>query len=116
MSLEHIVAVHNHKREKVKHYSRQFTYFLALLCLVFFGTILSYHATATDMNYITGMAVYLGSSGIGEETHDVASNILGFVTAVRESPQVTEIKLFFYTVWILVVLVGSVVYYEIKER
>lgn len=116
MSLEHIVAVHSHKKEKVKHYSRQLTYSLALVCLIFFGTILSYHATATDMDYITGMAIYLGNSNIAEDTQEVGSNILGFVTAVRESPQVTEIKLFFYTVWILVVLVGSAVWYEVKER
>ena len=116
MSLEHIVAVHSHKKEKAKHYSRQLTYSLALICFIFFGTILSYHATATDMNYITGMAVYLSSSEVAEDTRDVGSNILGFVTAVRESPQVTEIKLFFYTLWTLVVLVGSAVYYEVKEK
>ncbi|MEK6868233.1 MAG: hypothetical protein AABX98_05430 [Nanoarchaeota archaeon] len=116
MSLEHIVAVHSHKKEKVKHYSSKFTYSLALVCFIFFGTILSYHATVADMNHITGMAVYLGNSEVAEDSRDVGSNILGFVTAVRESPQVTEIKLFFYTIWILVVLVGSAVWYEVKEK
>lgn len=116
MSLEHIVAIHSHKKEKIKHYSGQLTYSLALVSLIFFGTILSYHATVADMNHITGMAVYVGGSDVAEETREVGSNILGFVTAVRESPQVTEIKLFFYTIWILVVLVGSAVYYEVKEK
>lgn len=116
MSLEHIIAVHSHKKEKIKHYSRQLTYSLALVCFIFFGTILSYHATAVNMNHITGMTVYLGSSEVAEDTREVGSNLLGFVTAVRTSPQVTEIKLFFYTLWILVVLVGSAVYYEVKER
>jgi hypothetical protein len=116
LSLEHIVAVHNHKKEKIKHYSGQLTYSLALVCLIFFGTILSYHATATSFNHITGLALSVGSSELGKDTEDVASNILGFVTAVRESPQVTEIKLFFYTLWILVVLVGSAVWYEVKEK
>ena len=116
MTLEHIVAIHSYKKEKAKHYSRQLTYSLALICFIFCGTILSYHATATNMNHITGMAVYVASSQITEGAQNTGSNILGFVTAVRESPQVTEIKLFFYTIWIFMVLVGSAVYYEVKEK
>ena len=115
-TLEHLVATHSHKKEKAKHYSTQFTYSLALVSLIFFGTILSYHATATNLNSITGMAVYVGSSAVVHDAEETASSVLGFVTAVRTSPQVTEIKLFFYTLWTLFVLVGSAVYYEVKDK
>jgi uncharacterized membrane protein len=116
MSLEYLVSVHSHKKEKVKHYSRQITYSLALICLVFFGTILSYHATSTNMNRITGLMTYATTSTTAADVNSGFDIFTDFVTAVRTSPQVTEIKLFFYTLWILVVLVGSALYYEFEKR
>lgn len=116
LSIDQLVAIHTNKKEKAKHYSRQLTYVMALVCFVFFGTILSYQATSTNTQAITGMAVaagsYISSGELAESTKDVS----GFVTAVKTSPQVTEIKLFFYTVWILVVLVGTAISYEFRER
>ncbi len=113
-NLEYIVAVHNHKKEKAKYYSKQVTYSLALVCFIFFGTIVSYNATETTFNKITGMATYIASSDLANDAEKGTTALTGFVTEVRESPQVTEIKLFFYTIWILIVLAGSAVYYEVK--
>lgn len=115
-TLEHLVATHSHKREKAKQYSRQLTYSLALVCLIFFGTILSYHATAINVNRMTGMAVAVENSEVSEEISNSWHDVNGFAWAVKTSPQVTEIKLFFYTIWILIVLVGQAVWYEMKGR
>ena len=115
MRFEHVAAAYRQKKEKAEHYSRQLTYSLAIVCFIFFGTILSYHATEINMNRITGMGVAITDSGINSAASNTWSDITGFVWAVRTSPQVTEIKLFFYTLWILVVLVGSAVYHEFQE-
>ena len=115
-TLEHLVATHSHKKEKAKHYSRQLTYSLAIVSLIFFGTILSYHATEVNMNGITGMAVAVENSDASTSMSNDWHDLTGFVSAVKTSPQVTQIKLFFYTMWILVVLVGQAVWYEIKGR
>ena len=64
MSLDHLVHVHTSKREKAKHYSRQLTYSLALICLIFFGTIVTYQGTVMNMNSITGMMPNLNGAGI----------------------------------------------------
>ena len=116
MSLDHLVHVHTSKREKAKHYSRQLTYSLALVCLIFFGTIVTYQGTAMNLNTITGFAVYLGDTNALNEMNTEGSDITGFVMAIRQSPNLVQYKLFFYTIWILVVLVGSAVWYEFKEK
>lgn len=116
MSLDHLVHVHTSKREKAKHYSRQLTYSLALVCLVFFGTIVTYQATATNFNEITGFATYLSSADAFTEMNTEASDITGFVLAIRQSPNLVLYKLFFYTLWIMAVLVGSAIWYEFKEK
>jgi hypothetical protein len=112
VDLEGLVHIHAKKRHKAKHYSRQLTMVLAVVCLAFFGTIVSYDVGTTQWNSITGMAMYASDSAVAESAGVGASNLVGFVTAVKTSPHVTEYKLFFYTMWILVVLVGSAVYYE----
>ncbi len=116
MSIEHLVQIHTSKKEKAKHYSRQLTYMMALVCFIFFGTIVSYQATATNTQRITGMAVAAGDYVSSGELADGFHDITGFVTAVKTSPQVTEIKLFFYTAWILVVLIGTAISYEFREK
>ncbi len=116
MSIDQLVAIHSNKKEKAKHYSRQLTYIMALVCFIFFGTILFYQATTTNTQAITGMAVAAGSYISSGESAESARDLSGFVTAVKTSPQVTEIKLFFYTVWILVVLVGTAISYEFREK
>ena len=115
-TLEHLVATHSHKKEKIKDYSRQLTYSLALVCLIFFGTIVSYHATEVNVNGITGMAVAVENSGASTSVSNDWHDVTEFVWAVKTSPQITQIKLFFYTMWILVVLVGQAIWYEIKGR
>lgn len=100
------------KTEKVKHYSRQITFCLALVSLIFFGTILSYQATATTYNKITGMAVAVGSGAVG----DGVASVSDFIWSVRTSPQVTEMKLFFYMLWVLVVLMGTAISYEFQGK
>ena len=116
MSLDHLVHVHTSKREKAKHYSRQLTYSLALVCLIFFGTIVTYQGTAMNLNQITGFALYLSDAEAVHEMNTEASDITGFVTAIRQSPNLVQYKLFFYTLWIMAVLVGSAVWYEFKEK
>ena len=116
MSLDHLVHVHTSKREKAKHYSRQLTYSLALISLIFFGTIVTYQGTAMNVNTITGFAVYLSDTNALNEMNTEGSDITGFVMAIRQSPNLVQYKLFFYTIWILVVLVGSAVWYEFKEK
>ena len=116
MSLDHLVHVHTSKREKAKHYSRQLTYSLALVCLIFFGTIVTYQGTEINMNKITGFAVYLGDAEAVHEMNTEASDITSFVTAIRQSPNLVQYKLFFYTLWIMAVLVGSAIWYEFKEK
>lgn len=116
MSLDHLVHVHTSKREKAKHYSRQLTYSLALVCLIFFGTIVTYHATATNLNRITGFAVYVTQTEAVSEMNSEGADIVGFVTAIRQSPNLVQYKLFFYTLWILAVLIGSAIWYEYKEK
>ncbi len=116
MSLEQLVLTHIEKKEKVRRYFQQFTYSLALLCFIFFGTIVSYHATELSVNRITGMAVTVGNSAISNSISNEWSDFTGFVTAVKTSPQVIEIKLFFYTLWVLVVLVGTAILYEFQEK
>ncbi len=116
MSLEHLVTIHTSKKEKAKHISKIMTLVMAAVCFVFFGTILAYEATAVNIQKITGMAVattdYISSGNLATQ----GSNLAGFVTAVKTSPQVTEIKLFFYTAWILIVLIGTAISYEFRER
>lgn len=116
MSLDHLVHIHTSKREKVKHYSRQLTYSLALVCLIFFGTIVTYQATTINANRITGFAVYLSDAEAFTEMNTEASDLTGFVLAIRQSPNLVQYKLFFYTLWILMVLVGSAIWYEFKEK
>lgn len=115
MSLEQLVEVHTSKKHKAVHYSRRATYALALISLVFFGTILGYSAFSDTLMTLTGM---ISADQIEDKVipKTEESSLIGFVTAVRTSPQVTEIKLFFYTAWTLLVLVGSAVWYEIQER
>jgi hypothetical protein len=86
------------------------------MCFIFFGTILSYQATSANTQRITGMAVAAGSYVSTGPIAESAQEISGFTTAVKSSPQVTEIKLFFYTVWILVVLMGTAISYELREK
>ena len=116
LSLDHLVAIHTSKKEKAKHYSRQLTYVMALVCFIFFGTILSYQATSANTQVVTGMAVAAGSYVSSGVVAEGANDLSGFVTAVKTSPQVTEIKLFFYTAWILVVLMGTAISYEFREK
>lgn len=100
------------KTVKAKVYSRQLTFSLALICLIFFGTILSYQATTTTYSKITGMAVAVGS-GVGGES---IASVSDFIWAIRTSPQVTEMKLFFYMLWVLVVLIGTAISYEFQAK
>ena len=116
MSLEHLVELHTSKKHKIVHYSRKATYVFALLSLVFFGTILGYSAFSETADTLTGMVTAKETEKIMQPTHPEESSLVGFVTSVRTSPQVTEIKLFFYTAWILLVLVGSAVWYEVQEK
>ncbi len=116
MSLDHLVHIHASKREKAKHYSRQLTYSLALICLIFFGTIVTYQGTAINLNKLTGFAVYLSDAEAVHEMNTEASDVTGFVMAIRQSPNLVQYKLFFYTLWIMTVLVASAVWYEFKER
>lgn len=116
MSLDHLVHIHTSKREKAKHYSRQLTYSIALVCLIFFGTIVIYHASATNLNRITGFAVSFSQSEYAHELSIETSDITGFAMAIRQSPNLVQYKLFFYTMWILTVLVGSAIWYEFKEK
>jgi len=116
MDLDKLVEVHTKKRVQVKHYSRQLTILLAIVCLVFFGTILTYHTGSATLNQITGMASYVGNSELAGDLGEGMTSATGFVTAVKTSPDVTKYKLFFYTMWILVVLVGTAVYYEFDKR
>ncbi|MBI5072319.1 hypothetical protein HZA99_00720 [Candidatus Woesearchaeota archaeon] len=115
-TLEHLVATHSTKKEKAKQYSRQLTYSLALVSLIFFGTILSYHATEVNVNGITGMAVAVENSGTAASVSNNWHDLTGFVWAVKTSPQLPQIKLFFYTMWILIVLVGQAIWFEYQER
>ncbi len=114
--LDQLVELHSRQTVRTKHYSRQLTMSLALLCLVFFGTIVTYHATSTAMNHITGMVVSVGMSSPVETLFMNIGAFTSFITTVKKSPEVTMYKLFFYTLWILAVLVGSLLYYEWKKR
>jgi hypothetical protein len=116
LDLDGLVHFHTKKRKRAKHYSRQATMILAVICLVFFGSIIALDTGINNVNMITGMVVYVGNSAAAESASSGMSNIVGFVTAVKASPRVTEYKLFFYTMWIFVVLIGSAIYYEYKRK
>jgi uncharacterized membrane protein len=116
MGLDDLVDLHTKRHKRAKHYSRQTTMVLALVCLVFFGTILTYDTVDTNFDRVTGMAYYVGNSVVGEDVSQGMTNVAGFVTAVKTSPRVTEYKLFFYTLWILIVLVGTATHYEYENR
>lgn len=114
--LDQLVELHSRKTIRTKHYSRQLTMSLALVCLVFFGTIITSHATATAMNHLTGMVVSVGTSGPVSSIQMTFSTVGMVFSAIRSSPQLTLYKLFFYTLWILAVLMGSILFYEWKGR
>ena len=115
MPLEELVDMHTRKRKKATYYSRQCTLFLCIVCLVFFGSIVMYQTSVTTMNQITGLAIYIDESPPIESIGNSISNVAAVVTAVKTSPDVTMYKLFFYTLWILVVLVGSALYSEFER-
>lgn len=115
MNLEHLIAVHSWKNQQFKHCSRQMTLFLSFVCLIFFGMILSYSAMSVNYNSITGMAFYVSSNNAVVNIGNGFITINDFISSVRTSPQVTQIKLFFYTLWILIVLVGTAIYYEFQR-
>lgn len=114
--LDQLVELHSRKTMHAKHYSRQLTMGLALVCLVFFGTIVTFQTTATLLNNISGMVVFIGTSGPVSSIQIGFHTIESFITAVKSSPQLTLYKLFFYSLWILAVLVGSMLFYEWKEH
>ena len=116
MSIEHLVTIHSSKKEKLKHYSQRLTFYMAVVCFIFFGTIFGYKAMSVGFEGVTAMAVVVPDVVSSAPVASVYTDISGFVTAVRASPQVTEIKLFFYTAWILVVLIGTAISYEFRER
>jgi hypothetical protein len=116
LSIEHLIAIHTSKTEKAKHYSQKLTFYMAVVCFIFFGTIFGYKAMATSAESVTAMAIAVPHIISSTPTASVFQDITGFVTAVKASPQVTEIKLFFYTAWILAVLIGTAISYEFRER
>ncbi len=116
MDLESLVEMHTKRHKRVTHYCRQTTIVLALVCLVFFGTIILYDVAETNMKRLSGMAVYVTEKGIAQAVEPRTADIAGFVHTVKKSPHITEYKLFFYTMWILVVLIGSAINFEIKNH
>ena len=82
---------------------------LALFFVVFLpvATLAGVASSIQGMETVTGLAV-----AAAYESADTVSDAGTYWYAIRSSPDLTRMKLFFYTLWVIVVLVGTAVVHE----
>ena len=97
-----------HGRKKIFHeHGKKFLFALFLVLFLPVGSLALIGSSVHGMDLVTGLAVAGAYNTAGTFTE-----VGGYWHTVRASPDLTKIKLLFYTVWITVVLVGTACMHE----
>ncbi len=116
VSLETLVHKHASKRKTVH---QQLTFVMLLVSIFTLTWFIAQDFSQNQMPLVQGYVIAQFSPETNSAAHFVG-NAMGGLSAfrddVRAHPDLVKIKLFFYVVWIIIVLVGSAVYYEINHE
>jgi hypothetical protein len=108
--LEQLIHKYTTKHQKKKNATKlahTFVFSLALVIVLTFGTLSAIGGSLEGAEMATGMVVYTGYA-----VAQASSDVPVAYNAIRSSPDLTKIKLFMYTTWIIAVLVGTVYVHE----
>ncbi len=109
--LEFLIDKYTSKGYKRQQFNKQLSFIMLFLVIFSLTAFFATNFIDNELPVLQGYVAYQVDNTVGGTVDGVAE----FRNEVRESDDLAVIKLFFYTVWIIVVLVASAIYYEFKR-
>ncbi len=116
--LEQLIKKYSGKKHKRKESHKKLTFVMLMIVVFSLTLFLSIDFTKNELPNIQGFVAAEVTNSASDVTDSVGhafSSLGDFRNNIRTNDNLIKIKLFFYSIWAVVVLVGSAVYYEMKR-